>query len=72
MVVSFFEVMSVIVAAASSQDLRALKGLRFEQLRGDRAGQCSLRLNDQYRLIIEVEEESSGEVIVVIEIVDYH
>lgn len=71
-VTSFFEVMAAIVAAISTQDLRALKGLRLEQLKGDRAGQSSLRLNDQYRLIILIETRENGEEIVVVEIVDYH
>lgn len=69
---NFFHVMGVIDAATSTQDLRALKGLRFEQLKGARAGQSSLRLNDQYRLIVKIETSDDGEEVVVVEIADYH
>ena len=34
-------------------DLYSYKSLHFEKLKGERTGQSSLRLNDQYRLIIE-------------------
>lgn len=34
-------------------DLYTYKSLHFEKLKGERAGQSSIRLNDQYRLIIE-------------------
>lgn len=61
----------MIAAAPSTQDLRKLKSLRFEQLKGDRAGQCSMRLNDQFRLI-GVVEKKNGEELLIIEIVDYH
>ena len=69
---SFFEVMAAVDAATSTLDLRALKGMRFEQLRGKRKGQCSLRLNDQFRLIVVIETDKDGETIAVVEIVDYH
>jgi proteic killer suppression protein len=41
-------------------DLHSYKSLHFEKLKGDKAGQSSIRLNDQYRLIIK---EISSEVI---------
>lgn len=69
---SFFEVMDVIAAAAGENDLRALKSLHFEKLRGDRSEQKSLRLNDQYRLIIQIEKDEQGKLLWIIEIVDYH
>jgi proteic killer suppression protein len=34
-------------------DLYSFKSLHFEKLKGERAGQSSIRINDQYRLIIE-------------------
>jgi proteic killer suppression protein len=34
-------------------DLYSFKSLHFEKLKGDKTGQSSIRLNDQYRLIIE-------------------
>jgi toxin HigB-1 len=57
-------------AAASLSDLRALPGNRLEALRGDRMGQFSIRINDQWRICFEWTESSPGPVNV--EIVDYH
>ncbi len=37
-------------SATSLDDLRALRGNRFEALKGNRKGQFSIRINDQYRI----------------------
>jgi proteic killer suppression protein len=55
-------------ASASLDDLRNPPGNRIEVLRGNRAGQMSIRINDQWRICFEW---SSGDAIDV-EIVDYH
>lgn len=68
----FRKVMQAIRAAADERDLYALKGLRFERLKGNRLGQCSLRLNDQWRLIVEIRGTAPLKIMGVIEIVDYH
>jgi len=39
--------------ATSLNDLAALPGNRLEALRGDRKGQHSIRINDQYRICFE-------------------
>jgi proteic killer suppression protein len=57
-------------AATSLADLAALPGNRLEALRGDRAGQYSIRINDQWRLCFAWPEGSAGPIEV--EIVDYH
>jgi toxin HigB-1 len=57
-------------AAVSVKDLAALPGNRFETLSGDRKGQYSIRINDQWRICFEWPEGSVGPVNV--EIVDYH
>ena len=57
-------------AAISVKDLSALPGNRFERLKGDRKGQYSIRINDQWRLCFEWPDEASGPSNV--EIVDYH
>jgi proteic killer suppression protein len=57
-------------AAQSLADLRALPGNRLEALRGDRAGQYSIRINDQWRICFEWMQDSAGPANV--EIVDYH
>ncbi len=69
---AFFQVMHVVDAAADRRDLRAMKSLRLEKLRGNRAGQSSMRLDKQFRLIVEFERDASGEIVVVIGIEDYH
>ncbi len=57
-------------AAVSLRDLRALPGNRFEALKGDRKGQYSIRVNDQWRICFEWPDGASGPSNV--EIVDYH
>jgi proteic killer suppression protein len=57
-------------AATSLKDLLALPGNRLEALKGDRKGQCSIRINDQWRICFEWPEGASGPDQV--EIVDYH
>ena len=54
--------------ATSLEDLRAPPGNRLEALKGDRQGQHSIRINEQYRVCFEWTEAGPGEV----EIVDYH
>jgi len=57
-------------AATSLADLGALPGNRLEALRGDRQGQYSIRINDQWRICFEWPAWSPGPANV--EIVDYH
>jgi proteic killer suppression protein len=57
-------------AAVAISDLAALPGNRLEALRGDRRGQWSIRINDQWRIYFEWPEGSPGPTNV--EIVDYH
>lgn len=69
---SYRKKVGFLVAAASELDLRNYRALHFEKLRGDREGQHSIRLNDQWRLILRLETDGEGRVLIVIEIVDYH
>lgn len=69
---AFRKRMQVIRAAPDERDFYALKSLHFEKLQGDRKGQYSMRLNKQWRLIMEFERRSDGKVVVVISIADYH
>ena len=55
-------------AATSLEDLRAIRGNRLESLTGDRRGQFSIRINDQYRICFTWEEKAPANV----EITDYH
>lgn len=54
--------------AGRLDDLRVSPGNRLETLRGDRAGQHSIRVNDQYRVCFRWRAAGAEEV----EIVDYH
>ena len=54
--------------AAKLENLRVPPGNRLEVLKGDREGQFSIRINDQFRICFLWEEECAEEV----EIVDYH
>ena len=56
--------------AASMRDLAALPGNRFEALAGDRKGQYSIRINDQWRICFEWLGGAPGPSNV--EIIDYH
>jgi toxin HigB-1 len=57
-------------AAEILQDLAALPGNRLESLTGDRQGQYSIRINDQWRICFEWPGSAAGPANV--EIVDYH
>lgn len=68
----FRQRMQLIRGALDERDFHAMKSLRFERLKGKRGGQFSMRLNDQWRLILELERGKSGKVVVVVSIEDYH
>jgi len=55
-------------AAGKLDDLRVPPGNRLEALRGDRTGQYSIRINDQWRICFRWREGEAHDV----EIVDYH
>jgi proteic killer suppression protein len=57
-------------AATTLMDLAVLPGNRFETLAGNRKGQYSIRINDQWRICFEWPEKLPGPANV--EIVDYH
>lgn len=58
--------------AQDERDLREWKSLRFEKLEGNRHHQHSLRLNDQWRLVIEFEGEEPKKTLIIVGIEDYH
>ena len=69
---AFVRAVATIDAAVDERDLYAQKGLHFEKLKGDRKGQRSIRLNQQWRLILTLERDSAGAFVWIIEITDYH
>jgi proteic killer suppression protein len=69
---SFRKKMQILRAVHDERDLYALRGLHFEKLSGARAHQNSIRLNDQWRLILELKGEGQNKKVLVITIEDYH
>jgi len=62
--------LSILNAAPSLDTLRALPGNRLEALKGNRVGQYSIRINQQWRICFEWPDGQNGPGNV--EIVDYH
>jgi len=60
--------LAVLDAAERLDDLHVPPGNRLEKLSGDRAGQYSIRINDQWRICFQWREGNTYEV----EITDYH
>ena len=58
----------LIDSAAGLESLRVPPGNRLERLKGDRAGQWSIRINNQWRICFRWQDEHAWDV----EIVDYH
>ena len=64
--------MQMIRNAVDERAFRGMRSLNFEKLKGARSHQQSMRLNDQWRLIVELEGEGRTKVVVVVGIEDYH
>jgi toxin HigB-1 len=60
--------LGMIESATSPEDLKVPPGNRLEKLQGNRKGQYSIRINDQYRICFKWEENGAEEV----EVTDYH
>ncbi|MGA8573141.1 MAG: type II toxin-antitoxin system RelE/ParE family toxin [Desulfobaccales bacterium] len=58
----------ILAAAEEPEDLRSPPGNRLENLEGDRKGQSSIRINNQFRICFVWRDNNAYEV----EIVDYH
>ena len=63
-----FRKLRMLDAAVKLDDLRVPPGNRLERLRGDRSGQHSIRINDQWRICFRWHGGDAWDV----EIVDYH
>jgi proteic killer suppression protein len=64
--------MQGIRAARDERDFYAMKSWHYEKLKGNRQHQRSIRLNDQFRLVLELVGEGSEKKTRVIGIEDYH
>ena len=69
---AFRKKVALLGAVSDEPELRQHRALHLEKLKGDREGQSSIRLNDQWRLILELSTDEDGRLIVIVEIVDYH
>lgn len=63
---------TVLRAAIDDRSLRNWKSLHYEKLKGDLGGLRSIRLNDQYRLVFELDEKIDPQTITILRIEDYH
>lgn len=68
----FFKVMAFITNATDERDLIQIRSLRYHALERDREGQHSLSISSQWRLIVKLIQDQTGNIVVIIEIVDYH
>lgn len=68
----FRKLIFFIRAAKDERDLREMRSFRFEKVKGKRSHQHSLRINDQWRLIVEIRTTNERKWIGVISIEDYH
>jgi toxin HigB-1 len=66
------KLMQVIRAAPDERDFYALKSLHFEKLEGARSHERSIRINKQWRLIVELRGVSPNKRVLVKVIEDYH
>ena len=71
-VTAYRKLTQVIRAAPDERVFYNLKSLRLEKLKGNRSSQHSMRLNKQWRLIIELEGVAPNKLVAVISIEDYH
>jgi proteic killer suppression protein len=63
-----FKKLAILNAAVTLDNLSVPPGNRLEALRGDRAGQHAIRINDRYRICFVWREGNAFDV----EVVDYH
>lgn len=59
-------------AAPDERTIRNWRSLHYEKLKGDRDGQRSIRINDQWRLIFLLDSERNPPKIVILGVEDYH
>lgn len=69
---AFRKLMQIIRSAADERAFYAMHSLHYEKLKGQRSHQRSMRLNDQFRLVLQIDAEHAPKVVVVIAVQDYH
>ena len=68
---AFRKRMQFLRAAPDERALYAMKSLHYEKLKGIRSHERSLRLNDQWRLIVQI-HDAGERIVVIMAIEDYH
>lgn len=68
---AYRKVMAVIRAAVDERAFYAMKSLHYEKLKGNRSHERSMRLNKQFRLILQIEVVNQKSAVIV-SIEDYH
>ena len=69
---SFRRKLAVLRAAPDERTLRNWKSLHYEKLSGDRDGQRSIRLNDQWRAVFTIDTDRQPNKLTLLAIEDYH
>lgn len=64
--------LNLLRAAPDDRTLRNWKSLHYEKLKGDREGQRSIRVNDKYRIVFELDSETEPQKATILAIEDYH
>lgn len=64
--------LTLIRAAPDDRALRNWKSLHYEKLKGDRDGQRSVRVNEKYRIVFSLKEDTTPPTVTIIGIEDYH
>lgn len=60
----FKKKVTILISIDKLEDLKLFSSLNLEYLKGDRKGDCSIRLNRTYRLIFTPMVESNGEIVI--------
>ena len=63
---------AVIKAAKDRRDLYALSSLHLEKLKGQRRHQHSVKLDGQFRIVLQFRKEDKREIVTIVDIEDYH
>jgi proteic killer suppression protein len=69
---TFRKRMQMIRCASDERDFCAMRSLKLERLKGKREHQFSMGLNDQWRLILELEVDNPQKTVYIVAIEDYH
>lgn len=64
--------LTAIRASPDDRTLRNWKSLHYEKLKGDRAGQRSIRVNEKYRIVFTLDSETVPQKATILAIEDYH